>query len=108
MRPLHQWLNLPGSQGDQGHILPIPCGTTDPGTLLLGRASAGKYHDLGKQGNIYTGRWYHGAPMECLSRGQLELSFEVKHKQVCLNKVTPLTSLSGFRCKMNLFQQNLF
>lgn len=38
----------------------------------------------------------------------LELSFEVKRKQVRLNKVTPLTGLSGFHCKMNSFQQNLF
>lgn len=37
----------------------------------------------------------------------LELAFEVKHKEVPLNKVTPLTGLSGFHCKMNLFQQNL-
>lgn len=51
MKPLHQWLNLLGSRGDQGHVLPIPCGTTDPGTPFLGRAFLAV---LWESGGIFT------------------------------------------------------
>lgn len=86
----------------QAHILPPP---VSPGTPVLGTVGvshtfcASLSHTLGEQG-IFT--------LQDAIVVQLELSLEVKHKQVHRSKVTPLTGLSGFHCKMNLFQQNLF
>lgn len=79
--------------GVRGHLPPSPVA---PGTSLLG---TGLSHTPGEQG-IFT--------LEDAIVVQPELSLEVKHKQVHSSEVTPLTGLSGFHCKMNFFQQNLF